>query len=968
MKLFYLIWFLVLLSFVSAASYNIVKNDYEYKTEDGMLIVLDSKNIEVTIVPEILLKGDIRIKGKEVQVLSRTGNVEMIFIGDLRKINGTDTEININGTNLGKQPIRRIEATDNGIDVSNGRETVRYDDSGQVSQDTFGMMQQFSQLLQMIQAMNPQQYLSSMPSSLVAQGLKQGKIPPRDAAQLKSEQITPEVLSSVDSVSYFNLEELAKSLGISKISIDEGLQVKHKDDALHLVLPSEATVSVDVETQMEKEVFIERKEWTMQNPEGGDATVLHRYDIDKSSVNIPGVGDITLSKGEFVNQKGSEYYTNKKALKIGNIQVSNSGDGIYSFNNQGKISHVSGSAIDVSGKVLGYDLTSTLDNKDSIQLTSNDIKFEGNGGFQLRNGDDIRKVQVDGSASMQFDNSKIRNVVLIPNKGKKGWYGEFLPDGLVRKAITDNGQMTVFFSSEDYKRDGVSGAKVLFADSNMNVHQDSIQRGQAVHIVANGNNVRFTHDEINTYKSNELFSKTSDGAYRTTYTLDVDGKDPTSITLYDTGVLEAENGRVSTVARPDDVTVDDENAWKDSESIDDALLGKTPDFQAYLTSYFVPIVDNNRWCSTKGCINDESMILKYWPQAASCLKRSGGYCCIPENERGAYEEVKCQGSGLGMDGSQYSYDTISTTPGSGKGRVSIAHGSNIPTEMRTVAGNFIPGSACSLSRGQTLRIQVVDANGNPQPNIVNDICFVAEDTGSAFEGVCQKTANGWISKLDVFAGYGASELSRISNAVSGKIANVYLTPCTPKPSRSSLPVLNGKGDNAISEMLPGSSGGVCSGELQLIASALGSSIAKCGPASAPCRLRTSALQQLQKAQTIAKTKYGVSLEVYSGYRTEQSQEMLYVKSGRNRARVCGPNNNRFSHCPHVTGCAVDIRFENGRKDNSLLLSIMSQAGWVRYDAEAWHFEYGTTRWMSKTNGGTRIPVFTLPRGSEYSLS
>ncbi len=79
------------------------------------------------------------------------------------------------------------------------------------------------------------------------------------------------------------------------------------------------------------------------------------------------------------------------------------------------------------------------------------------------------------------------------------------------------------------------------------------------------------------------------------------------------------------------------------------------------------------------------------------------------------------------------------------------------------------------------------------------------------------------------------------------------------------------------------------------------------------------------------------------------------------SKVCPPS----SQCPHLSGNAVDIRFEGKTKETmtsndwTLLHEIMSEAGWVRYGdennprkGEPWHFECcGTIRYSRAQQQG-----------------
>jgi len=115
-------------------------------------------------------------------------------------------------------------------------------------------------------------------------------------------------------------------------------------------------------------------------------------------------------------------------------------------------------------------------------------------------------------------------------------------------------------------------------------------------------------------------------------------------------------------------------------------------------------------------------------------------------------------------------------------------------------------------------------------------------------------------------------------------------------------------------------------------------------------IRQSVKPIFDKAVEIAKNK-SIVLTVTSAYRTQTMQEILWENS-KNAAYVCKPSLN----CPHQTGCALDVCFGDlcksgmspqlNNEETKLLESIMAEAGFVRYTAEYWHFEYGTTRWQT----------------------
>ena len=135
-----------------------------------------------------------------------------------------------------------------------------------------------------------------------------------------------------------------------------------------------------------------------------------------------------------------------------------------------------------------------------------------------------------------------------------------------------------------------------------------------------------------------------------------------------------------------------------------------------------------------------------------------------------------------------------------------------------------------------------------------------------------------------------------------------------------------------------------------------------------CDLKEDALNALLKAEEIAK-KYNKQLQVTSATRTEERQREKWNEY-QNRRLVCGPNKQgTFSHCPHVSGGAVDICFidycdhsttAQNTEQKKLLGKIMCEAGFVRYSGEWWHFEYGTNMWK---NTKTKYPNACASDGS-----
>ena len=137
-----------------------------------------------------------------------------------------------------------------------------------------------------------------------------------------------------------------------------------------------------------------------------------------------------------------------------------------------------------------------------------------------------------------------------------------------------------------------------------------------------------------------------------------------------------------------------------------------------------------------------------------------------------------------------------------------------------------------------------------------------------------------------------------------------------------------------------------------------------------CLLTKEAYDLLLKAEEIAKKKFeqkGIEsdclnenkacLEVTFGYRTLEEQTAIW-KRNPNSKYVCPPS----PACPHLTGKVVDVvfdgktRFTMTKLDWQILNKTMSEAGWVRYSTEPWHFECcNTDRYArAKAKGVTEI--------------
>lgn len=138
-----------------------------------------------------------------------------------------------------------------------------------------------------------------------------------------------------------------------------------------------------------------------------------------------------------------------------------------------------------------------------------------------------------------------------------------------------------------------------------------------------------------------------------------------------------------------------------------------------------------------------------------------GWCIIPQKERGFYEDVKCQGSGVHEGKVQY-YEYIKKNPAESPPLEGFHFGKTSqqtdPMPKRTVAVNPLQGSNCYIPYGTKMYIYFEE--GNPWNGY-----YVAEDTGKAFKGEC---------KIDIFAGVGEEAVKEAEKWVSKKHPKIYI--------------------------------------------------------------------------------------------------------------------------------------------------------------------------------------------------
>ncbi len=118
-----------------------------------------------------------------------------------------------------------------------------------------------------------------------------------------------------------------------------------------------------------------------------------------------------------------------------------------------------------------------------------------------------------------------------------------------------------------------------------------------------------------------------------------------------------------------------------------------------------------------------------------------------------------------------------------------------------------------------------------------------------------------------------------------------------------------------------------------------------------CMLKKEAYDLLEKTE---KDVQG-SIVVTSAYRTLEEQKKIWDSStlpeDKRRKMICLPyQDDPEKHCPHLTGYAVDVRFNTqsmSSDDWAALERVMTKNGWVRYAVESWHFECCQTERYSR---------------------
>ena len=183
----------------------------------------------------------------------------------------------------------------------------------------------------------------------------------------------------------------------------------------------------------------------------------------------------------------------------------------------------------------------------------------------------------------------------------------------------------------------------------------------------------------------------------------------------------------------------------------DSIVSGTPTFTGVLiTAYYIP--DRNEFPSTAWC-----------GSSRTCRPNLGGAEACELSQKGPYEAGKCNGQ-LKIGDKFYAASALKTTEAdtlSQAGNVPHTATGTVPTKKKTIAVNSQKGSPCYIPYHSKVYIKFSDAN-NPWTG-----WYDAEDTGSLITS-CH---------IDVFAGYGASELNDAKKSISGQQAQVWV--CDP---------------------------------------------------------------------------------------------------------------------------------------------------------------------------------------------
>ena len=215
------------------------------------------------------------------------------------------------------------------------------------------------------------------------------------------------------------------------------------------------------------------------------------------------------------------------------------------------------------------------------------------------------------------------------------------------------------------------------------------------------------------------------------------------------------------------------NNWnKIKESLSERnILNSQPTFTNIVAvPYYTPSLKdfNNNWCSLKkkSCFKDVQDIKAFYKdnnEVKNCIdNQKQGFCCIPEEDRGFYEEVKCKGEGV-ADSKVYS-DASILPDGPTKGFLNtkkytsgITYQKTNPEPKRTLAINMKADANCYLRPWDNLYLHF----GEDSP--WNGV-YLAEDSLKTTAGDCQ---------IGIFTGVG-KDTSTVVKQGFAKTPEVYV--------------------------------------------------------------------------------------------------------------------------------------------------------------------------------------------------
>lgn len=200
------------------------------------------------------------------------------------------------------------------------------------------------------------------------------------------------------------------------------------------------------------------------------------------------------------------------------------------------------------------------------------------------------------------------------------------------------------------------------------------------------------------------------------------------------------------------------------------------------------------WCSPAtedGCITSESQIRNEYPSQGKCLSQDKGWCCIPPDDRGFYEEVRCQGSGA-CQGKTFHTSSISPEPMANPVRDEETGGETssgvTPERQHTIATNDDPSSDCYLPVGSRVYIDFgPDSAWNGE--------YMSEDIGSAID----RRAESGNCKIDVYAGIGEDAKQSANEEAGRRSANVYILEWGDDSTEPVEPTTTERGSTSISK-------------------------------------------------------------------------------------------------------------------------------------------------------------------------